>query len=592
MIKTLPQMLSHTLDNYPKPDLMLYKKEGEYVPLSTEEFVRKVRHFSLGLKELGIKVGDKVAILSENCPEWVITDQAVLNLRGITVPIYTTLVPDQIKFIIEDSDARVVVCSNLELFQKVAAVRQELNKVEHFILFDKDEEEDVLSMQDVLDKGEQADKRSPRLFEELGRQVQPEDVATIIYTSGTTGVPKGAMLTHGNLISNAQAVLSVIDVNEADTVLSFLPLSHIFERWAMVCYLYVGATIGYAESIETLPENMLEIHPTIMVTAPRLLEKIYARVLDTVLTGSLIKRAIFYWAVDVGRAYAQKTLKKQAVPGGLRFKRKIANKLVFAKIYAKTGGRMRFFVSGGAPLAKEIGEFFYAVGLVTIEGYGLTETSPCITCNRLEEVKYGSVGKPLPGVEVKIAEDGEIWARGPNIMKGYYKNEAATQDAFEGDWFKTGDVGQFDEQGFLIITDRKKDLIVTSGGKNVAPQPIENLLKSTTYILNAVVVGDRRNFVSALIVPDFDKIEYYAKQKGISFQDRSNLVQNEAIIAFMQREVEMAQVNLARYEKVKKIILLDKEFDLESGEITPSLKVKRHMIDKKYRARIDALYED
>ncbi len=585
-------MLAHTLENYLKPDLMLYKKEGVYVPLSTEEFVRSVKYFSLGLKELGIKAEDKVAILSENRPEWVITDQAVLNLRGITVPIYTTLVPDQIKFIIEDSDARVVVCSGQEMWQKIAAVRHDLKKVEHVILFEKDGQADVLSLLDVLDKGEQADKRSPHLYEELSRQVQPEDVATIIYTSGTTGVPKGAMLTHGNLISNAQAVLSVIDVSEADTVLSFLPLSHIFERWAMVCYLYVGATIGFAESIEALPENMLEIHPTIMVTAPRLLEKIYARVLDSVLTGSLIKRAIFYWAVDVGRAFAQRTIQKQPVPGGLRFKRKIANKLVFAKIYAKTGGRIRFFVSGGAPLAKEIGEFFYALGLVTIEGYGLTETSPCITCNRLEDLKYGSVGKPLPGVEVKIAEDGEICARGPNIMKGYYKNEAATRDAFEGDWFKTGDVGLIDEQGFLVITDRKKDLIVTSGGKNVAPQPIENLLKSTTYILNAVVVGDRRKFVSALIVPDFDKIEYYAKQKGISFQDRSDLVQNEAIIAFMQQEVDKAQVNLARYEKVKKFILLDKEFDLESGEITPSLKVKRHMIDKKYRAQIDALYED
>jgi long-chain acyl-CoA synthetase len=592
VIKTLPQMLAHTLENYPKPDFMLYKKADKYIPLSTEDFVRKVRYFSLGLKELGIKAGEKVAILSENRPEWVITDQAVLNLRGITVPIYTTLVPDQIKFIIDDSDARVVVCSGQELWQKVATVRQDLNKVEHFILFENDDKAETLFMQDVLEKGEQADKLSPQLYENLGRDVQSEDVATIIYTSGTTGVPKGAMLSQGNLISNAQAVLSVIDVSEADTVLSFLPLSHIFERWAMICYMYVGATIGFAESIDALSGNMLEIRPTVMVTAPRLLEKIYARVLDTVLTGSLIKKAIFYWAVDVGRAFSQKTIQKQAVPGGLRFKRKIANKLVFSKIYAKTGGRMRFFVSGGAPLAKEIGEFFYALGLVTIEGYGLTETSPCITCNRLDDLKYGSVGKPLPGVEVKIAEDGEIWTRGPNVMIGYYKNEAATKDAFEGDWFKTGDVGHIDEQGFLIITDRKKDLIVTSGGKNVAPQPIENLLKSTTYILNAVVVGDRRKFVSALIVPDFDKIEYYAKQKGISFEDRTELVQNKTIIAFIQLEVEKAQANLSRYEKVKKIILLDKEFDLESGEITPSLKVKRHMIDKKYRTRIDALYED
>jgi long-chain acyl-CoA synthetase len=369
-------------------------------------------------------------------------------------------------------------------------------------------------------------------------------------------------------------------------------LSHILERWAMCCYLYVGATIGFAESIESLSENMLEVRPTIMVTVPRLLEKIYARVLDTVLSGSALKRAIFHWAVKVGRRYAQKKIRGQSVPGFLNFQRGIAYKLVFAKIYARTGGRLRFFVSGGAPLAKEIGEFFYALGMMTLEGYGLTETSPVISCNRPEELKYGSVGKPIPGVDVKVALDGEILARGPNIMVAYYKNEAATQETFEGEWFKTGDVGHIDEEGFLVITDRKKDLIVTSGGKNVAPQPIENTLKSTRYILNAVLVGDRRNFISALIVPDFEKLEAYAKKKGIPFSSRGELVKHEKINDFMMKEINAATANYSRYEKIKRFVLLEREFELEKGEITPSLKVKRHMIEKKYSSLIDSLYRE
>jgi long-chain acyl-CoA synthetase len=564
MIETLPEMLLHTIEAYPKDDLMLYKQEGTYVPLSTAEFGKRVRLFSLGLHRLGVEAGDKVVILSENRPEWVMVDFAALCLGGITVPIYTTLSAEQIRHIIENSDAGVVVCSDRELWHKVDAVREKLPEAKHFILFEPDPPGDVLSMQEVWDLGEKEEQENPG----------------------------GVMLTHKNLISNAEAVLSVIDISQADTVLSFLPLSHIFERWATCCYLYVGVTIGYAESIDTLSDNMLEIRPTAMVTVPRLLEKIYARVMDNVLSGSGLKRAIFYWALGVGRIYARKKVRKETVPGFLAFKRKIANSLVFAKIYARTGGRLRFFVSAGAPLAKELGEAFYALGLLAIEGYGLTETSPVITCNRPEDLKFGSVGKPIPGVEVKIAEDGEILARGPNIMKGYYKMEEATREAFEGDWFRTGDVGHVDEEGFLVITDRKKDILVTSGGKNVAPQPIENLLKSTSYIMNAVVLGDGRRFVSALIVPDFDKLESYARKKGIAFQDRKELVRNEAILALIQQEVDKSQVNLSRFEKIKKIALLDREFDQESGEITPSLKVKRDIIEQKYRQLIDSLYEE
>jgi long-chain acyl-CoA synthetase len=592
MIDTLPRMLKNTLKSYPKEDLMLTKRAGVYEPLSTAEFGKMVRQFALGLRELGVGREDKVVLLSENRPEWVMTDLAVVCLRGITVPIYTTLIPEQIKFIIESSDAKVVVCSMRELWEKIEIIRPELNRVQHYILFEPEPPAGTRFWEDVLAAGEKLDKEDPDLFGRLTEEVEPEDVMTIIFTSGTTGVPKGAMLTHANLISNAESVLSIIDVSFRDTVVSFLPLSHILERWAMCCYLYVGATIGFAESIESLSENMLEVRPTIMVTVPRLLEKIYARVLDTVLSGSALKRAIFHWAVKVGRRYAQKKIRGQSVPGFLNFQRGIAYKLVFAKIYARTGGRLRFFVSGGAPLAKEIGEFFYALGMMTLEGYGLTETSPVISCNRPEELKYGSVGKPIPGVDVKVALDGEILARGPNIMVAYYKNEAATQETFEGEWFKTGDVGHIDEEGFLVITDRKKDLIVTSGGKNVAPQPIENTLKSTRYILNAVLVGDRRNFISALIVPDFEKLEAYAKKKGIPFSSRGELVKHEKINDFMMKEINAATANYSRYEKIKRFVLLEREFELEKGEITPSLKVKRHMIEKKYSSLIDSLYRE
>ncbi len=592
MTQTIPRMWLHTLETYPKDDFMLTKQAGTFVPLSTAEFGRRVRLFALGLRELGIGYGDKVIILSENRPEWIMTDLAAHFLGSITVPIYTTLVPEQIKYIIQDSDAKVVVCSNQELWNKVETLRPELPLVKYYIRFDDEVPEGVMTQAEICARGEVIDREDPALFPALADWAKPDDTATIIYTSGTTGQPKGVMLTHANLLSNAESVLSVVDVNQTDTVLSFLPLSHILERWATYCYLYVGASIGYAESIEALSENMLEVRPTVMVTVPRLLEKIYARVLDNVLSGSPLKQKIFHWAVRIGRAGAQYQIKNSPLPAKLKLQRRLAHRLVFAKIYARTGGRLRFFVSGGAPLAKEIGEFFHALGMVTLEGYGLTETSPVISCNRLEEIRYGSVGKPVPGVEVKIAPDGEILARGPNVMKGYYKLEVATRDAFEGDWFKTGDVGLIDDDGFLVITDRKKDLIVTSGGKNVAPQPIENVLKSTRFVLNVVVVGDRRNFISALIVPDFDRLEAYAREQDISFANRTELVADDRIRRFMQEEVDRAGANLARYEQIKKIVLLDRDFELEEGEVTPSLKVRRHMIEKKYRAQIDALYKD
>jgi long-chain acyl-CoA synthetase len=590
MAETLAQMLLNTLKLYPKPDFMLFKKEGSYVPISAEEFGTSVKSFSLGLRELGFGPGDKGIILSENRPAWVMTDFAFLCLAGITVPIYTSLVPEQIQYIIDDSDAKVVVCSNEEQWRKIESIKPFLTKVKHFIIFSDEPPPGVLSLKQVMEMGKKADKQNPGLFVSLANQIKPETEVSIIYTSGTTGVPKGVILTHSNFLSNIKTVSEIIEFSVKDTVLSFLPLSHILERMVTFTYIYKGCSIAYAESVETVAQNLLEVRPHIMVSVPRVFEKIYAKVMENVLAGSALKRKIFFWALKTGKEYGRRKLLGEKIPGGLQFKRNLAHKLVFSKIIERTGGRVRFFVSGGAPLSRDIAEFFYALGLIILEGYGLTETSPVIAVNTFENLKFGSVGKIIPGVEVRIAPDGEILTRGPHVMKGYYKKPQETLETFDGDWFRTGDIGIFDAQDFLIITDRKKDLIVTAGGKNVAPQPIENILKTNAYVSSAVVLGDRRRFISALIVPNFEKLEEYAKFNKIAFRDREDLVTNERIINFVKSEVDRATPGLASYEKIKKIALLSRDFEIEKGEITPTLKVKRNIIEKKYKDMIDALY--
>lgn len=592
MVETISQLFLNTLNSYQKDDLILRKEEGRYVPVSTEEFGNQVKHFCLGLKDLGLEAKDKLVILSETRPEWVVSDLASLCLRGITVPIYTSLVPDQIKYIIDDSDAKIVIVSTQEQWEKIEAIRSELPKVKNYIVFFPEAPEGVLSFAQVLEKGKKRIQQESEAFESSTLSVKPDDIASIIYTSGTTGLPKGVMLTHSNFISNIKTCSSIIEFSDKDTVLSFLPLSHVLERMVFFTYLYKGCTIGYAESIDTVAENMLEVKPHIMVNVPRVLERIYARVMDNVLSSSSLKKKIFFWALKVGKEYGRKKLRSETTSRGLQLRRNLAHKLVFSKIIEKTGGRVRFFISGGAPLAQDIAEFFYALGLVVLEGYGLTETSPVISVNTFEDLKFGTVGKPIPGVEVKIAEDGEILTKGPHVMKGYYKKEAETEEVFEGGWFHTGDIGHLDEDGFLVITDRKKDLIVTAGGKNVAPQPIENLMKINPYVSNAVVIGDKRKFISALIVPEFEKLEEYARFNNIPFESRIDLVKKEEVVDFVLAEVDRATPNIASYEKVKKIALLDRDFEIEKGEITPTLKVKRKIIQEKYRDLIESLYRE
>jgi long-chain acyl-CoA synthetase len=592
MVKTLNQLFLHNIKTFNKEALLLYKREGRYLPISSQEFAESVRSFALGLKDLGHRRGDKLAILAENGPNWFVSDFANVCIGGITVPIHTVLSPEQIKYIIQNSEARILVCSSPEIWEKIDAIRTELTNVKYFINIGDAVVEDVLNIGDVQEKGKTLDRRDPAQFEKLAMTTQPQDLAAILYTSGTTGMPKGVMLTHQNFVSNFIAGSEIIQVTEKDTGLSFLPVSHTLERIAVLAYFFNGCTIAFAESIDTLRENLLEIRPHVMVSAPRIFEKIYAGVMDNVLLSSPLKRRIFFWALDVGKKYGRRKIRNDTVPPILTLKRSLADRLVFSKIAALTGGRIRLFVSGGAPLAKDIAEFFYSLGLVILEGYGLTETSPIITLSSFDHLKFGSPGRPVPGVEVKIAEDGEILTRGPHVMKGYFKLEAETREAFDRDWLRTGDIGYLDEEGFLFITDRKKDIIVTSGGKNVAPQQIENLLKTNAYITNVMVIGDERKFISALVVPDFEKLEGYAQANEISFEDRADLVTKNEIIDFVLSEVQKSTPDLAIYEQVKKIALLDKDFEMDEGEITPTLKVKRNIIAKKYAAVIDSLYSE
>jgi long-chain acyl-CoA synthetase len=592
MVTTLTELLANTLKSFPKDDLMLVKKAGAYVPISTREFGNAVTELCLGLNSLGFRAGDKLCLLSENRPEWVMTDFATLCAGGLTVPIYTTLVPDQIHYIIDDSDASVVVVSNADHWKKVEPLRAKLGKVRSYVMIDGPAPAGVLSFAELREKGRSLGETLPGLFDELVARVKPEDEASLIYTSGTTGSPKGVILTNENFLFNIRTVHEIIEFTDKDVCLSFLPLSHVLERMVTFTYLYAGCTVGYAESVETVAQNLLELRPHIMVSVPRVFEKIYTKIMDQVLVSSAVRRKIFFWAVKVGRQYGALKLAGKPIPAGLSLKRSVAHKLVFSKIIARTGGRVRFFVSGAAPLSREIMEFFYALGLVVLEGYGLTETAPVLSVNTFENLKFGTVGKPIPGVEIRIAPDGEILARGPNVMKGYYKKEAETREVFEGGWFHTGDIGHLDEDGFLVITDRKKDLLVTSGGKNVAPQPIENLLKMSSFIANAVVLGDRRRFISALVVPEFEKLEAYARTQNIPFTDREELVREPRIMDFMKAEVDRATPLLASYERVKKIVLLGRDFEIERGEITPSLKVRRAIIEGKYGDLIEGMYRE
>jgi long-chain acyl-CoA synthetase len=591
---TLTKLFFDAVERHDKPDALQHKVNGVYKPISSRAVAERVRRAGLGLAELGVAPGDRVAIMSENRPEWAIADYACLTTSLTDVPLYPNLPAEQAAYILRDAGAVAIFVSDAAQAAKVAEVRATLPALRHVVTFAADRHAGAdLTLAELEARGATVDTDARHAaYRERALAVKPDDVATLIYTSGTTGNPKGVMLTHDNIYSNVLASATAIPFEaNSDVGLSFLPLSHIFERMAgHYLMFHVGCSIAYAESIDTVPIDMQTVKPTLVLSVPRLYEKMYARVLENALAGGAIKQRIFYWARGVAERWADVRLAGGTPAGLLALQYRLAQKLVFSKLKARTGARLRYFVSGGAPLAAEINKFFYAAGLEILEGYGLTETSPVISVNTPAAFRIGSVGRPLPGVEVMIATDGEILTRGPHVMKGYYNNPDATRDAIDADgWFHTGDIGELRDD-FLSITDRKKDIIVTAGGKNIAPQPIENLIKTNKYVSQAVLIGDKRKFPIVLIVPNWEQLEKYAKLKNIIWTDRAQLLRMPTIRAKMEKEVFGQLGTLARFEMPKKIALLEHDFSIERGELTPKLSVKRKVVDRTYKPVIDALY--
>jgi len=590
---TLTQLFFDAAGKFNRPDALQVKIGGTYRPISHGDVLTRVRRAARGMSGLGAKRGDRIAILSENRPEWAIADYACLTAGFADVPVYPTLPADQIAYILKDSGAVGMFVSNREQAEKIKEIRSRVPGLQWVISFDELGPLADMSIATLESRGTAGETaETTDRFRSEALSVKPDDLATLIYTSGTTGEPKGVMLTHDNIYSNVMAAMKAIPFDGRDVGLSFLPLSHIFERMAGHYLMFAtGTSIAYAESIDTVPINLAEVKPTLVLSVPRLYEKMYSRILETALTGSFIKRRIFFWAKGVAERWADEKLAGREPSGGLARQYGIAQKLVFSKLKARTGGRLRYFVSGGAPLASDINKFFYAAGLTILEGYGLTETSPVIAVNTPENFRIGTVGKAIDGVEIKIAADGEILTRGPHVMKGYYNKPDATREVMDADgWFHTGDIGEL-RDGFLAITDRKKDIIVTAGGKNIAPQPLENKVKSNKYVAQAVMLGDKRKFPSMLIVPNFDQLEKWAMKRNIIWTDRAQLLRMPTIQAKMEKEVAEELAGAAHFEIPKKIGLLEQDFSIERGELTPTLKVKRRAIDKHYKTLIDSLYE-
>jgi long-chain acyl-CoA synthetase len=561
-----------------------------------EEVERRVGAVVRGLGLLGLRRGDRAAILSSNRPEWALSDYGCLCAGVVAVPIYPTLTPPQVRYLLADSGARLVFVADRGQLDKVIEIRAECPALQWIVIFDSEHDlpSGAIRWADLLERGEEAAASTTRAaFREEARQASPDDIATIIYTSGTTGEPKGVMLTHNNLYTNVRACSQVLPIDQRDSSLSFLPLSHVFQRMVDYLFFNLGCSIAYARSIQLVTEDLKDVRPTFACSVPRLYEKVYA----TVTEAQGLKGAIVRWAMAAGGKWAEAKLAGRE-PGALTSARyALADRLVFRKLREAVGGRIRHFVSGGGPLSPEINRFFFSAGIVILEGYGLTETSPVTNVNGPRDFpanyRIGTVGKPVPGTEERIAEDGEIVVRGPQVMKGYYNLPQQTAEAISPDgWFRTGDIGEIDADGFLRITDRKKDIIATAGGKKVAPQPIENLLKRNRFVDQPVLIGDRRKFVSLLVAPNFDALEAWAGTQGIATKDRRGLLSEPRVQELLSREIFSELGHLSRFEMPKKLLLLERGFTVDDGSLTPSLKVKRRVVEDRYRSAIDALYED
>jgi long-chain acyl-CoA synthetase len=579
---TLNDILSAIVERQ-QARVMMERQGTDWLAISSEEIRQSVSGTAWGLHEWGVNRGDRVAILSENRPEWTIADFACLQLGAVVVPIYSTLTAEQTAYILADSGAKVIFVSTAQQLEKIVSVHQQ-TAAKHIVIMDPVKTPHAASMRRLM---QDVSAEHYAAVESVARSVTSGDLASIIYTSGTTGIPKGVMLTHGNLTSNIQHSLTGFDVGPGQISVSFLPLSHVTARHADFALLYRGVTLAYCPFIEEMPKVLLEVRPHILVAVPRVYEKLHTQVERNV-TG-YTKRAIYRWALSVGRSHVSEILAGK-IPTSTAWK--LANRLLYSKVRARLGGNVEIFVAGGAPLGKELAEWFATIGIRIHEGYGLTETSPVIALNSPLAHKLGSVGRPLANVQVRIGPDSEILVRGPSVFRCYWNKPEDTKDAFEEGWFKTGDIGALDEDGFLSVTDRKKDLLKTSGGKFIAPQPIENSLTLNALIGSAVVLGDRRKFPSVIIAPHFPLLEEWARANHISCSSRDELVAHVKVKALYEELVGRVNRNLGRHEMLKKILLVPHEFTATDGTLTPSMKIRRRVIEEKYSRQIAELYEE
>ncbi len=598
--KTLSGLFLQALEGGSKPDVFLSKSAGNYFRIDAREVLADVAALGRAFDRMGIRKGDRVALLAENRIEWALTDYAILGLGAATVPLYATLLEDDIEYILRDSGSKGIVVSTQEQLQKVLQIRSRVPCLAFVIVMDPGPgTEGVDAWKDVVEPERQMGPTSLEFFRARALDVRPDDLATIVYTSGTTGNFKGVPLSHANIVSNVNACAGLFDHGPSDVAMSFLPLAHIFERMIDFHYLSRGVSIAYAESLDALPGNLREVSPTLMAVVPRLLQKIREKIAEEVEHLPAAKQKLFGWAVDAGKRYFPYGLNRRRAPAGLRLNRALADRLVFRKIRGQLGGRFRMFISGAAPLARDLAEFYFSIGIPVYEGYGLTETSPVIAVNSPAAVKLGTVGRVISGVEVKLGEEiedsegrtgREILVRGSSVMSGYYHQDERNGEVFRDGWFSTGDLGRLDPDGFLSITGRKKNLFKTSGGKYVSPEKLEHLFEGHRYVSQLVVLGDSRKFVGALVTPKFEALEAYARRQGIEFSTRRELASNAGICAFMQRQVDEACRHLAPHERIRQIVLLEKEFTISSGELSATLKIKRPVVEERYRDQIEEMF--
>ena len=587
---TLPSRFLNAIDNLPNPRAQMVRRDGRWEAIPSQEFLRRVAGLSTALVELGVKPGDRVGLFSANRPEWHTADFATTGAGAITVPVYFNESPDRMTYILNHCGAKVVFVVGVPQLQKLLAVRANLPELEQIVVADggSDVPSECLRYETLIAGASAADVSSYRM---RASQVLPGQLASLIYTSGTTGEPKGVMLTHTNFCSNVTDVGQDFQLNPAeDVAISFLPLAHVYGRTMDYIYVFQGAALAYVESVDAVAQALLEVHPTITAAVPRFFEKIYARLVEQGSKNTGVKRMLFDWAMRVAEMSAEWRASQKHANLAVTLQQKLADALVYRKIRLGMGGRLRLISSGGAPLSKELAEFFWAVGIPIYQGYGLTETSPIVSSNYPQN-RMGSSGKPIPNVQVRTAEDGEILVKGPCIMQGYYKNPEATREVLSEDgWFRTGDIGHVDKDNYLFITDRKKDLIKTAAGKFVAPQPIENALKTSPYVLNAMVVGDKRKFIVALIVPNPTTVAAKAADQGIKFASNTKLAAHPWVHALIDSEVKRLTVHLAQYETIKRFALLPEDFTFDNGSLTFTLKLKRRVVEQQYAAVIESLY--